>query len=105
MNLNLKGGEYMKSYFKLFSQIMCIFSIIIFLFILKLWINNDSLLYETRGYVIWVISIAINTIFYLFMKKYKVSSLITKIILCTTILSIGLLIVTGFIFVITSSMP
>jgi hypothetical protein len=102
---NLNSGRFVKSFLKIISEIFSIVSIIIFFFGLKLWINNDPLLFKSNGYIMWGIYILISGWVALLMMKYSSSNLLAKITLIITILSIGLLILTGIIFSITSSMP
>ncbi|WP_010233718.1 hypothetical protein [Clostridium arbusti] len=95
----------MKVFLKLFSQVISLISIIMFFFILKLWIANDQLLHETKGFVMWGIFIIIGGGVAILMRKYKISNLLAKITLVMSILSIGLLVLTGLIFFTVSSMP
>ena len=95
----------MKTLLKLLGQILLIISIGMFFFLLKLWITNDQLLHEIKGFIIWGISIILGGSVTLFMKKYKISNLLSKITLIITVLSIVLLILTGLIYFTVSSMP
>lgn len=95
----------MKTLLKLLGQIVLIISVGMFFFLLKLWITNDQLLHETKGFIVWGTSIIMGGSVALFMKKHKISNLLSKITLVITILSIGLLILTGLIYFIVSSMP
>ncbi|QAA33592.1 hypothetical protein [Clostridium manihotivorum] len=94
----------MKALLKPFAQIISIISICIFFFFAELWVTNDQLLHETKGFIIWVLSILIGGSVALIMKKYNISNLLSKITLIVSVLSIFLLILTGLIYSIVSSM-
>lgn len=95
----------MKTYLRLFTQIISIVCIGIFFIILKLWITNDPIINESKSFIIWGISIIVGVAIALFMKKNKVSNVLSKITLTVTVLSILLLMLTGFIYSIVASMP
>ncbi|WP_160676520.1 hypothetical protein [Clostridium sp. C8-1-8] len=94
----------MKDLLKLFAQIISIICICIFFFLAKLWVDNDQLLHETKGFIIWGLSIIIGGSIALIMKKYNISNLLSKITLIVSVLSIFLLILTGLICFTVSSM-
>jgi hypothetical protein len=94
----------MKVLLKLFGQIVSIICICIFFFLAKLWIPNDQLLHETKGFIIWGLSIIIGGSVAMIMKKHNISNLLSKITLIVSVLSIFLLILTGLICFTVSSM-
>ena len=91
---------------KSLGQRLSVLCIIAFLVILGLWVtNNPILLHGTVGFLLWGLSIAVGGTVSLLMKKHNYFDLLAKITLTTTVLSTLLLILTGVIYVTTSSMP
>ncbi|WP_223702145.1 hypothetical protein [Sutcliffiella deserti] len=83
---------------RVFAWILITFYLIITVF----WIANSPYLFSTWGVSVWLVSIVFGLITY---KQVNENNFLRKLVLYSTSFMVFLLIVTGLIHLVVSSMP
>jgi len=75
------------------------------IWVLLLWVTNSKLLYEFIFYLVWGVTIIAGILSFAIAKKYNTPRVMTNSFLVVTIFSMTLLLITGIVYLIVSSMP